>query len=396
VTRLRATFIGLGGQLLLAHLLVIVVGLGTLFLAAGFLGPNFFERHMAAMAELHSGTGPGMGPAMAPGWFQGMPSGMAGQLDSAFRGALIEALAVAGTAALAAAVAVSLLVSRQAAKPIWRLAAASRRIAAGHYSERVASGGPHELRELGTSFNEMAGALEGAERQRVELIGDVAHELRTPIATIEGTLEGLLDGVVSPSERTWAKLHGEAARLRRLAEDLQQLSRAEAHQLALTLQPVAPTTIVQAAVDRLAPDFEAKGLELHVDVAPGLPVVYADPDRAIQVLTNLLTNAFRYTPAPGRVEMSVIQTGDRIRFQVRDTGKGISAEHLPHLFERFYRVDRSRSRETGGTGVGLTIARALVEAMGGRIWAESAGSGRGAQFSFELPLAPGRRYSGGM
>jgi len=383
LTKLRTVLQGLGGQLLMAHLLVIVVGLGTLFLAAGLLGPNFFQRHMAAMAELHSGAGPGMGP----GWLQGMPAQMAVQLAGAFREALVEAFVLAGTAALAAAVAVSLLVSQQVASPIRRLAAASRRIAAGHYRERVAASGPHELRQLGASFNEMAGALEGAERRRLELIGDVAHELRTPIATIEGYLEGLFDGVVPSSERTWAKLRDEAGRLHRLADDLQQLSRAEAHQLSLALRPIPPATIVQAAVDRLGLDFEAKGIELRVDVAPDLPVVHADPDRVIQVLTNLLSNALRYTPPPGRVEVAVVRVGDRVRFHVRDTGIGIADVDLPHVFERFFRVDKSRSRATGGAGVGLTIARALVEAMGGRIWAESAGSGKGAQFSFELPHA---------
>jgi len=233
----------------------------------------------------------------------------------------------------------------------------------------------------------MAASLEHAERRRLELIGDVAHELRTPIATLEGYLEGLLDGVVEPSERTWARLHAEAGRLRRLVEDLQELSRAEAHQLSVVVKPVAPQAIVQAAVDRLAADFAAKGLALNVSLAEALPEVQADPDRAVQVLTNLLTNALRYTPAPGRVDVQVSPAGQAVRFSVRDTGIGIAPEHLPHLFERFYRVDKSRSRSLGGTGIGLTIARALVKAMGGRIWAESPGPGQGSTFSFELPAA---------
>jgi signal transduction histidine kinase len=316
-----------------------------------------------------------------------MTDQMAAQLAGAFRDALGEALWLAGGAALVAAIVVSLLVSGQVAGPIRRLALASRRIAAGRYSDRVVASGPDELRQLATSFNEMAAELEGAERRRLELIGDVAHELRTPIATIEGYAEGLLDGVVPATERTWAKLHAEAGRLRRLAEDLQQLSRAEAHQLALVLQPVAPGAIVQAAVDRVHLDFDAKGLDLHIQVPSALPEVRADPDRAVQVLTNLLTNAFRYTPASGRVELSASRARDGVRFQVRDSGIGIADEHLPHLFERFYRVDKSRARTSGGAGVGLTIARALVEAMGGRISAESPGLSHGATFAFTLPLA---------
>lgn len=372
-------------KLFLAHLLVVVVGVGTLYLAAALAAPSFFQRHMAAMAALHPGVGP-MGPGMSP--FPGMPAVMAGQLADAFRGALTESLVLAGGAALVAALALSLFVSQQVAGPIQRLAVASRRIAAGHYAERVPAEGHDELGELASSFNEMAEALEDVERRRMELIGDVAHELRTPIATIEGYLEGLLDGVVAPSERTWAKLHDEAGRLHRLAEDLQQLSRAEAHQLALVLQPVAPSAIVDAAVDRLAADFAAKGLELQVLVAPALPCVQADSARTVQVLTNLLTNALRYTPAPGGVDLTVAQAGDRVRFRVQDSGVGIAREHLLHVFERFYRVDKSRARALGGTGVGLTIARAFVEGMGGHICAESAGPGQGAVFSFDLPLAP--------
>jgi two-component system sensor histidine kinase BaeS len=369
-------------RLFLAHLLVIIVGVGTLYLAAALVAPTFFQRHMAMMAALHPSMGPGMPP------FQEIPAAAAAQLADAFRGALTESLLLAGGAALIAALAVSLLVSQQVASPIHRLAIASRRIATGHYGERVPAEGRDELGQLATSFNEMAAALEDVERRRMELIGDVAHELRTPIATIEGYVEGLLDSVVPPSERTWATLHDEAGRLRRLAEDLQQLSRAEAHQLPLTPQAVAPATIVQAAVDRLAADFLAKGLELQVQVPPGLPCVQADRDRAIQIVTNLLSNALRYTPAPGCVALTAAQAGGLIRFEVRDSGIGIAPEHLPHVFERFYRVDKSRARALGGTGVGLTIARALVEAMSGRIWAESPGPGQGATFSFELPAVP--------
>ena len=221
----------------------------------------------------------------------------------------------------------------------------------------------------------------------MELIGDVAHELRTPIATIEGYLEGLLDGVVPANERTWAMLHGEAGRLRRLAEDLQQLSRAEAHQLSLAVRPVAPAAIVQAAVDRLQGDFDAIGLALQATVPREIPMVEADLDRAVQVLTNVLTNALRYTPPPGQVEISVTPTTRTIRFQVRDTGVGVAPEHLPHLFERFYRVERFRSRTRGGAGIGLTIAKALVEAMGGHITAASPGLGQGTTFTVELPRA---------
>jgi signal transduction histidine kinase len=233
----------------------------------------------------------------------------------------------------------------------------------------------------------MASSLEQAERRRLDLVGNVAHELRTPIATLEGYLEGLLDGVVESSPTTWARLHDEAGRLRRLVDDLQELSRAEARQMSLVVRPVAPADVVRAAVDRLSPGFEEKGLTLLTTVPTDLPLVLADLDRAIQVLSNLVTNALRYTPAGGSVTVNVDTTGNAVAFHVWDTGVGFAPELQDRLFERFYRVDRSRSRSFGGSGIGLTIARALVEAMGGQIWAESAGLGEGSCFSFTLPRA---------
>jgi signal transduction histidine kinase len=207
--------------------------------------------------------------------------------------------------------------------------------------------------------------------------------LRTPIAT----LEGYLDGVVEPGPSTWARLHDEAGRLRRLVDDLQELSRAEARQIPLAIRPTDPAQIATAAVDRFSGSFEEKGLELRSEVPSRLPPVNADPDRAVQVLSNLLGNALRYTPAPGCVELQVGASEGMVEFSVRDSGVGISAEHLSHVFERFYRVDRSRSRALGGSGIGLTIAKALVEGMGGQIRAESLGPGEGSTFAFSLPLA---------
>jgi signal transduction histidine kinase len=249
--------------------------------------------------------------------------------------------------------------------------------------------GTAEVHQLATSFNAMAAAVEDAERRRQELIGDVAHEMRTPIATLEGYLEGLLDGVIEPSDRVWAKLHDEAGRLRRLIEDLQELSRAEAHQLSVVCRATPPAAIVQPAVDRLEADLTERGLRLKVDLPPNLPPVEADPERAIQVLTNLMTNALRYTPPPGEIAVRVAADADHgvVRFEVADSGIGIEPEHLPRVFERFYRVDKSRSRALGGAGVGLTIAQALVETMGGRISARSPGAGKGSTFTFELPTA---------
>jgi len=311
-------------------------------------------------------------------------------IDAAFRQALTQSLVVAGVLATLAALALSYVVSRQVANPVRRMVVAARRIGGGHYAERVIvapTNAGDELGQLAASFNDMASELEKTERRRVELVGDVAHELRTPIATLSGYLEGLLDGVVESTPETWAKLHTESLRLRRLVDDLQELSRAEARQLPIRTERVSPERIVSAARERVEPEYAEKQLELLAPTPTGLPDVVADPDRAVQVLTNLLTNALRYTPAPGRVEVNVARAGSMLAFQVRDTGVGIAPENLSRIFERFYRVERSRARALGGSGIGLTIAKALVEAMRGTIRAESAGPGKGSVFTFTLPIA---------
>jgi two-component system sensor histidine kinase BaeS len=374
-TARRSWWSGLYGKLLLAFGVVIVVGVGTVWVAVSVAAPALFEQHMLGMM----GGGSGM---MGSG-----SSGMDASLSAAFRDAVGQALMLATAAALLTAIVASAFVTTRIVGPVRRLAAASRRIAEGHYAERVPVGSADELGELGTTFNDMATALETTERRRRELIGDVAHELRTPIATLEGYLEGLLDGLVAPEPSTWARLHTEAGRLRRLVDDLQELSRAEARQIPLAIGPVEATKIARAAMDALRVAFSEKGLTLSCNIPDGLPRVDTDRDRAIQVLSNLLTNALRYTPAPGEVRLMVRSTPDAVEFSVRDTGVGIGPDDVPKLFERFYRVDKSRSRGLGGSGIGLTIAKALVEAMGGRIWAESEGLGHGATFRFTLPRA---------
>lgn len=370
---------GLGLKLFMSYVVVLVVGMGTLLLIAGSVSPAFFRDSMQ-----HMMGGPGASMMTGPGT---MMQGLDAALSDAFRTSLFGGLLVATVIALVAAVAVSAFVAGRIVGPVRRLAVASRRLSEGHYSERVAAGHGDELADLAHSFNEMAAELEAVERRRLDLIGDVAHELRTPLATLQGNIEGLLDGVVHPSPQTWAKLDGEVGRLRRLVDDLQELSRAEARQIPLHLDPVRPADITAAAVERLGGSFADKGLSLETAIPSVLPSVRADKDRAVQVLTNLLSNALRYTTAPGSVRLTAEATPVAGRFSVADSGMGIAAEDLQRVFERFYRTDKSRSRAAGGSGIGLTISRALVEAMGGRIWAESPGPGQGATFSFELPLA---------
>jgi two-component system sensor histidine kinase BaeS len=270
---------------------------------------------------------------------------------------------------------------------------ASQRIAAGHYDERVrvpgdpAAGEVDELAQLALSFNRMAADLAQTEAMRRQLIGDVAHELRTPLTTIKGTAEGLLDGVLPPDAETFHHIQQEADRLQRLVRDLQELSRVEAGAYELDRRPTDPADLIRAVVDRLGRQFEDKGVALETDLPGDLPPVLADEDRVGQVLLNLVGNALQYTPEGGQVRITARREGDAVAIAVRDTGIGIPPEHLPNLFTRFYRVDKSRSRAGGGSGIGLTIARHLVEAHGGTIRAESAGSGLGSVFTFTLPVA---------
>jgi signal transduction histidine kinase len=305
-----------------------------------------------------------------------------------FLGTLFAALAVAAIVASVTSLAISLFVARRITGPLRQMTQASERISAGHYAERIEIAPVHatdELGQLASSINALAVALEQTERRRLEVIGNVTHELRTPIATLEGYLEGLLDGVIEPTPRAFAMLHTEAGRLRRLVDDLQELSRAEARQIPLSLQSLTPQLLVRSALAPLEGQFAEKGLDLQIHLPEDLPPVMADPTRAVQILTNVLVNALRYTPAPGRVEVAVSREEGVVAFKVSDTGIGLSPEQLAHIFERFYRVDKSRSRAFGGSGIGLTIAQSLAQAMGGEIRVESAGLGQGSSFTLALP-----------
>jgi signal transduction histidine kinase len=304
-----------------------------------------------------------------------------------FQSILEQALLLASFGALAAAVVVSLFVSRRIVEPLQDLTAVSRRLAQGYYRERTFIHSDDELAELSQSINHLAEALDRTEQRRLALIADVAHELRTPLTTIEGYMEGLLDGVIAPDEQTFTLIRHEAARLRRLTEELGLLSRAEAGELRVQPRPFDLCTMLQELIARFQPQFAACEVELRLYLSVQSLTVYADPDRLMQVMVNLLSNALRYTPAGGLVEVSLTPLGEYARISVRDTGIGIEAEHLPLIFERFYRVDKSRTRNSGGTGIGLTIARHLVYASGGEIWAESDGTGKGSTFHVTLPTA---------
>jgi signal transduction histidine kinase len=360
----------LGWKLLISYLLIIVVAFVVLAATANFHAVTAIQHHIADMEAALRG-----GPQQAL------------DLNASFHAAVNEVILVATLAGIAAAVIVSAITTRRIIGPLQAMTQASRRIAGGDYHQRVQAISPDELGDLAMSFNRMAEALEQTEQRRLELIGNVAHELRTPLSSIRSTLEALTDGVVAPEAATFLSAQRETARLQRLVQDLEELSRAEAGQIPIKCQASAISALIDAAVERLHPQFEDKGVSLVSAVDVDLPAVFVDPGRVMEVLLNLLGNALQYTPPSGEVTVRASRQHDYVRVAVTDSGIGIASSDLPHVFERFYRVDKSRSRAGGGSGIGLTISKHLVEAHGGRIWAESPGPGQGSRFFFTLPLA---------
>ena len=360
----------LGWKLFLSYLLVLIIGVVVLDVTAELQMLATLTRGVSQLRELQVSN-----------------PGLVAELQAHLQGAVHNQLAVGTLAGLVAAIIASAFTARRILRPIQAIMRASQRIAAGDYHGRIQPPSQDELGALAVSFNQMADALERTERRRMELIGDVAHELRTPLAGISSTLEGVVDGVLPCEPDTILGLQREASRMQRLVEDLNDLSRAEAGQVRLDLHPVSMQEIVDAVVDRLRPQFEDKGVTLHLEVPPDLPRIQVDANRMTQVLLNVLGNALQYTPPDGAVTVRAWSDHSELLVAIQDTGAGISPEHLPHIFERFYRADKSRSRAGGGSGIGLTIAKYFVEAHGGRIWATSPGPSRGSSFIFAIPLS---------
>jgi signal transduction histidine kinase len=358
----------LRSRLVISHLLVALAAIGTVLVAISLVGPGYFADAM------------GHRPGDPAG--QAMDAATLAAFQDAVRTALLAAFAIA----LVAAVLVALALSSRIATPVTRLVAAARRVAAGHYAERVPASGEGEIGDLAETFNAMAGSLEATERRRLQLVGDVAHELRTPLATLDGYLEGLQDGVIEAAPDTWTLLRRETGRLHRLVDDLSQLWRAEARQLPLSMEEIDLSTLAADVVEQFRSQAGSRSLTLVSDLASGL-TVRADHDRLAQVLGNYLANAILYSPEGATIAVVAQRDDGMVTIAVRDQGPGLTPEQRDHVFERFYRVDPSRSRALGGSGIGLAIVRALVDAMGGRAWAESDGPGRGSTFLMSLPTA---------
>ncbi len=371
----------LGWKLFISYLIIIFVGVVSLAVTAEIHTPSAINRHINQMSSMMGGN-----------------NSMMTDLAVNFTRAVNEVLLVAASLAFVTAVLVSTFVTRRIVRPILEMKTASQRIAGGHYDERVQADGEDELAELGRSFNRMAHQLAQTEERRRQLIGDVAHELRTPLSSIKGVMEGLQDGVLKPEPETFASVEKEVSRLQRLVRDLEELSRAEAGQIQLEKVKLTPAQLVESAVAKLSQQFAEKEVYLQTQVPPDLPDINVDPARMTQVLLNLMGNALQYTPVGGQVfvkcfvgdnQSSVckeLDEGRCLMITVTDSGIGLTPVQLSHIFERFYRVDKSRSRAGGGSGIGLTISKHLVEAHGGRLTASSPGLNQGSTFTIVLPV----------
>lgn len=358
-------------RLVASHVLVAIVGAVATFLIVRQLAPALFDETMRR-AQGGGPRGPGMGQNF------GLREQFATAVDQAL---LIGALVGAGVAAIFGVLAAWRLI-----RPLGHLRTATRRIADGEYDTSVVLPKEAELADLARDVNSLGRSLAETEARRLRLLGEVAHEMRTPLTVIDGYVEGMIDKVLPTDNDSLARVGEESRRLRRLADDLSALSRAEEGALQPAPKRVDIRQVVTSAAERLRPQVLDAGLTLDVD--EGVTPLWADvdPDRFSQVVTNLVGNAIRATPPGGAVAVTCGVNGPWVEIRVADTGEGLAAGDLSRVFERFYRV-RGRAASDSGTGVGLTISRAIVRAFGGDLTAASAGLGYGATFTARVPRA---------
>ncbi len=365
----------LRSKLIAAFLAVIFIAGIVLVVILELVAPAFYRTHAVEMAR-----------AMGSGTDGTQSQALQNDLERGFNTALTQSLLLAALITVPLALVVSAAISRRIVEPVSKVSLASARIAAGRYEERLPAAGRDELGELTANFNRMAAILEQTEMRRVELIGTVAHELRTPLSGLKGYAEGMLDGVFSVPHAA-AAIGREVMRLERLLGDLQHLSQVEAGAIAVRREAVQLSELTREVCAQLEPLFVKKQLELRLELTAVR--VIGDADRLEQVLHNLLSNALRHTSV-GQVTVRVTLEQGSALLTVTDTGEGIDASDLPHVFERFYRADKSRSRADDpslGIGVGLTVAKHLLEAMGGGIAVQSQ-RGVGTTAQVRLPISP--------
>ncbi len=366
--------LGLSWRLFAAVGLVVTAGAGTMLVAVLFVAEPAFHAHLAEVQPSITGSAHT-------------------HVDEAFSNAVLLALAVGVTVALVAALVVTWLVSRRVAAPVAEAAEAAQQIADGDYQTRLRRPGlGPEFDRLTTSFNLMASQLATTERTRRRLLNDLAHELRTPLASMQATIEAVTDGILPPDQTTWTTLTQQSQRLHRLVGDLSAVSRAEERQLNLRPVLISAKDVVSGVVSAAHPRFEAKGVSLTTDDALAADPVKVDQDRLAEALGALLDNALRHTATGGAVTIGATRHNHRVQITVTDTGEGFDPAQGAQLFERFYRGDASRSPKGAGSGIGLTIAKAIVQAHHGQLLGHSDGPGTGARFEVILPVA-GRAIS---
>ena len=361
--------IGVRGRLLLAQTLVLVAGGVTTWVVASVVGPPLFREHLHRAGVAHD-------------------SNEQFHAEQAYRHATALSIAVAITVAALTAFVVTAYLSRRLQRSIAEISAAATAVAEGNYDVQVAS--PQlgeEFDDLATAFNRMAARLQSVESTRRQLFGDLAHEIRTPVAVLEAYLEAVEDGVKTLDPQTVAMLREQTGRLVRFAADAAALAQAEEAHTAITPGWFDVAELLSAVSTGVTDRYAAKNVTLTTSMtAPGR--LWGDRQRLAQVLGNLLDNALRHTPAGGQVTLTADRTCSQVVFTVADDGEGIAAQHLPHVFERFYRADSARDRQRGGSGIGLAIAKALTEAHGGHISVASRGPGLGAAFTVTVPVEP--------
>ena len=403
VARLAAYYAGHNSWEGVQDMLPSVHGMGQ---GRGMGGPRFSFRLSDAEGQIVGDTGgPPGGSASRTELASGIPIQVEGRLvgyllpssqaqasapldasQSQFLARVRTALWIAALAATAFALAVGGLLFRSIVAPLHRLTNASRSIAEGDLSVRAPVQGQDEIAQLADAFNQMAESLARAEKARQNQTADIAHELRTPLTVIQGALEAMLDGVYPTDRENLQAALAQTRTLSRLVEDLRLLALADAGQIHLHTALLDLAPLLREIVEAHQPQAQERGVKLMLETPPSLPFVEADRDRLVQVLSNLLGNALRYVPQQGHITVQARSEGREIIVSVSDDGPGIPPQDLPYLFERFWRGDRARRQATGGSGLGLTIARALVHAHGGRLWAESV-EGTGSTFAFVLPVS---------
>ncbi|MGL5034286.1 MAG: sensor histidine kinase [Microcystaceae cyanobacterium] len=362
------TRLSLGKRLFLSHFIVMLVGLSSFVVLAKLSSPRMFVLRLEELESQGFITVRSARTYLVKGFETAWNS-------SAVWAIIFGASAAGGLSYLAAA---------RIMKPLNQMKLVTHKLAAGNFQERMPESVIPEFNQLGNSFNRMADSLENVENRRRELVSDLTHELRSPLTVMRGYLEELVDHQIEPSEELFQRLIKETQRLERLTSDVQELSKAEAGYLSINLQPLPLYPLMQSLIEKFTDQLLEDGPILQLDWLGDLPPVLADLDRTEQILVNLLGNAIRYTEK-GSITLKAWRDKKQVWIAVIDTGIGISEEDLPWIFERFWRADKSRSRYSGGTGIGLAIARRLIELQGGKIEVESE-LGKGSCFRFYLPI----------